>query len=266
MINLIVLLMSLLFVSIAKAKIIVALQDRPPQLSINNGEFSGPIYEIAKKLVQGINEDLHFQPVLWSRALRLAELNEDLLLIRHSMTDSRQNFLLPIIYGFEKRKVHFYKNKDSNFNIKSIEDLKKYKIGYRRASFYFPEFQNFDKRNLHALDTDEQLLKMVANKRVDLVIFNDHAIYKEKLERLNDPRLKNSITPINFFYSFTNPRFFSVPKGSNLSKKFYTDLNCTMLMLRKSGLIKSIFEKYHITPPFQMYNDKYSKAQISLCN
>ena len=266
MINLIVLLMSLLFVSIAKAKIIVALQDRPPQLSINNGEFSGPIYEIAKKLVQGIDEEFHFQPVLWSRALRLAQLNENLLLTRHSMTETRKEFLLPIVYGFEKRKVYFYKNKKSKIVINNIEDLKKYKIGYRRSSFYFPEFQQFDSEKLHALDTDEQLIKMVANNRVDLILFNDHKIFEDKLKRLNNSMVRDLVTPIDFFYSFTNPRFFSVPKYSKLAKNLYTDLNCSMLKLRKSGFIKGIFEKYQLTPPIQIYSDPHSKVQISSCH
>ncbi|OIQ16162.1 MAG: hypothetical protein BM556_16005 [Bacteriovorax sp. MedPE-SWde] len=249
---------------IAEEVINVQYQDRRPEvLKGEDGRVTGPISDIAKSLFSVSNENAKFSLVPWARSLHVAKNGHDVFLIRHSMTDKRRKFLLPIIYGLEKRYVKFYKRKNFKLNIKTLEDLKRHSIGYRRKSFYFPKFTKKDGFSKVETGSDTQLIKMLLNERIDLIVFNQRKILEGHLSEMG-LSFDKVFQEVGYTHTFLNPRYFSIPKRSKYSR-LYDKLNCEMLNLRKSGLVTKAFKKYKLIAPRQIYSDRDTISQIASC-
>ncbi len=249
---------------IAEEIINVHYQDRRPEvLKGEDGKVTGPIADIAKSLFSASNENSKFSLVPWARTLHVAKSGEDIFLIRHSMTDKRRKFLLPIVYGLEKRYVKFYKRKNFKLKIKTLEELKRHRIGYRRKSFYFPSFTKKDGFSKVETGSDKQLINMLINERIDIIVFNQQKILEGHLKEMGLD-FNKVFKEVSYTHTFLNPRYFSIPKKSKYSR-LYDKLNCEMLNLRKSGKITELFRKYNLTAPKQKYTDGDSITQASSC-
>ena len=239
-------------------------QDRRPEmLRSDSGSPQGPIIEIAAHLLNALGLTPSFRYVPWARSLRMAQNNADIFLIRHSMPDERRLYLDPIVYGLETRHVHFYKRKGSNVHVETFEDLYKYNIGMRRKSFYFSKFQTDPLLSKVAVNSDDQMIRMLMSNRIDLIIFNQEKIFIDHLKAM-DIEMENKFEETQYKHSYLNPRFFSIPKESKNSK-LYQQLNCKMYQLRKSGFITETFQKYNLMPPAQKFTDIDSLQQVKNC-
>jgi len=240
-------------------------QDRRPEmLRSDAGLPQGPIIEIAEQLLSSLRLAPSFRYVPWARTLRVAQNNADIFLLRHSMPEERRRYLDPIIYGLETRHVHFYKRKGSSVNVETFEDLYKYNIAVRRKSFYFPRFQADPLLSKVAVNSDDQMIRMLMNNRIDLIIFNQEKIFIDHLEAMNI-EMENEFEETQYKHSYLNPRFFSIPKESKNSA-LYQQLNCKMYQLRKSGFITKAFQKYNVIAPEQKFTDIDSLQQVQSCN
>jgi len=239
-------------------------QDRRPEmLRSDSGLPQGPIIDIAEHLLKSLHLTPLFRFVPWARTLRMAQNSADIILIRHSMPDERRLYLDPIIYGLETRHVHFYKRKGSNVHVEAFEDLYKYNIGMRRKSFYFPRFQIDPLLSKVAVNSDDQMIRMLMNNRIDLIIFNQEKIFTDHLRAMNI-EMEYNFEETQYKHTYLNPRFFSIPKES-INSKLYQQLNCKMYQLRKSGFITKSFQKYNLIAPAQKFTDIDSLQQIQNC-
>ena len=256
--------LTLISPSFASNEVEVHTQDRRPEMYTEDGVAKGPIIEIVDKVLSGAKLKPLYKPVPWSRTLHLAKSGSNILLVRHSMKKDREAFLEPIIYGHETRKVHFFKRKGAKLQAEDLAQVAKLKIGYRRSSFYFPDFSTdlFSKK--YAVSSDKQLINMLRNERVDLIIFNHKNIL---LEHLKEMKLKfeDHFEEAQYHHTYLNPRFLSIPKTSKYMK-YFGAINCEVYKLRKSGAITKAFESHGLSPLAQSYDDKYSKQQITNCN
>jgi polar amino acid transport system substrate-binding protein len=241
----------------------IDLQDRRPEVYQKDGKNFGPVVEIAKDLMKtsGHIPDFHWIP--WVRSLSKAKSGESVLLARHSITNERREFLLPIPYGFEIRRVFFFKNKKSKFNIEKYEDLLGHSIGLRNGSYYSPRFSSDDNLNKVKVKKDTLLIGMLQRERIDLVVSNSIIQFKEKVKAAG-LNYDKDFEPVKFKDTFPNGRYFSVPKKSKYAK-YYKELSCAMYKLRKSGKISYYFKKHGLQQLVQTYNDVDSTYQKGAC-
>jgi len=239
-------------------------QDRRPEmLRSDSGSPQGPIIDIAEQLLKSLGLTPLYRYVPWARTLRMSQNNADIFLLRHSMPDERRLYLDPIIYGLETRHVHFFKRKGSSVQVETFEDLYKYNIAVRRKSFYFPRFQADPQLNKIAVNSDDQMIRMLMSNRIDLIIFNQEKIFIDHLKAMNI-EMENKFEETQYKHTYLNPRFFSIPKESKNSK-LYQQLNCKMYQLRKSGFITQAFQKYNVIAPAQKFTDIDSLQQVQNC-
>jgi len=249
--------------SFAQDEVIVNIQDRRPEMFVKDGKPFGPIIDIVNAAFKESDLSPKYISVPWARSLHEAKSRSDVFLIRHSMKKDRRAFLSPIIYGHEKRTVHFFKKRGSNVTATSLNELKNFSIGYRRSSFYFPSFSTERFRSKYPVSSDKQLIKMLMSGRFDIIIFNHK---NTLLEHLKEMKLNYSehLEEIKYHHTYLNPRFISIPKGSSY-QKYYRSMNCEIYKLRKNGGITSAFKAHKLSPLTQIYSDKDSLKQEKMC-
>lgn len=240
----------------------VNVQDRRPEIYMKDKTPVGPIADILNTAFKAVKLRPKYYFVPWSRTLHMAKNNQDLILIRHSMKEERREFLRPIVYGSESRKVLFFKNKKSKVNANNIAELKKQKIGYRRSSFYFPEFSDGKGFSKFPVNSDKQLIKMLLSERVDFIIFNNKNILEGHLKEMG-LKFSEYFEEVKYSHTYQNPRYISIPKASKYNK-FYKKLNCQIFKMRRSGEISKFFENYGLTLS-QTFDDPDSIRQIKNC-
>ncbi|GAA0771445.1 transporter substrate-binding domain-containing protein [Roseibium denhamense] len=249
--------------SAGAATITVEVRHRPPELLVQDGEVSGSVYELVEAMMQDTGHTASYVEIPWKRSILRAQNGDAGVLVRHSMNDERAQFLFPMPYGFEKREVLFIRRKGSNANPVSFSDLSKYQIGKRASAYYYPEFnQNRDLRTVEA--TDEQtLIKMLAAGRMDLVISDDLALFRENAEAAGLP-FDQHFEAASFKEVLLNGRFFSVPR-TGYTSGYAEDLNCAIYKLRVTGRIEDIFKAAGLKPLAQPFPDDFSQGQQETC-
>ncbi|MTI46009.1 polar amino acid transport system substrate-binding protein [Roseibium hamelinense] len=258
--------LAVLFVGVASATanpVTVEVRNRPPDLVVSDGKVSGPVYQLIEAVMLRAGYHAEYVVVPWKRSLLLARKGKAGVLVRHSMNEKRAAFLHSMPYGYERRKVMFIRKKDSAANPASFEELKPYLIGQRASAYYYPEFNN--STNLQKLEaTGEQtLIRMLHAGRLDLVVSDDQALFRENAEAVGLP-YDEHFEPAAYQVVFLNGRFFSVPKSGHHAR-YFADLNCALYELRTSGKVDEIFKAAGVTAPIQSFDEPSSITQQNAC-
>lgn len=226
-----------------------------------NGVCTGPVPEVIETALKKLGHSVKWQNAPWVRTIKGAEKGNPDILLRHSMNEERRNFLLPVVYGYEIRKLFFYTTPQRpDIKINSESDLKNYKIGVLRDSYYAPKFNSATNLNLQELRENEQKVKMLKSGRIDVAAIKSSQ-GKELIKELEDI----GSAPASYVEEFPNGRYFSVPKKSAMAK-YYEALSAEIFRMRKDGEISAIFEKYNAPVPTQDFDHADSKAQEAMGN
>ncbi len=105
-------------------------------------------------------------------------------------TAEREEFMHYIPVSYCAVRPVFYTRKGQGLSIRTYQDLYGRKIGYSLNSAYFEPFNSDTRLDKVGLSTEQQLLQVLALKRLDMVIGTDPNIsydtarlgYSEKLE------------------------------------------------------------------------------------
>ncbi len=215
----------------------------PPYLYFDGSKCIGAIPDLVTDLMNEQGHQIVWSNVPWIRSIKVAKEGKVDLLIRHSMTQERKQFLHAIPYGYYTRELFFFKSPTLTSDINSYQDIKKYNIGAIRGNFYSPKFSTLDTNILTLVGQTEQLINMLERGRIDLAVTSSS--HSDKL--FTDRFVKS-----RFVDSFDNPLYISIPKKSNASK-YYNDIATLLLDYRKSGKIDQYFLKYNLPTPKQVF-------------
>lgn len=225
----------------------------------NGGVCTGPVPEILETALKRIGHSVKWQNAPWARTIKGAEKGVPDILLRHSMNEERRGFLMPIVYGYEIRKLYFYvTSQRPDIEINSEQDLRNYRIGVLRDSFYAPKFSSAKDLNLSEHRELAQKVRMLESGRIDVA-----AIKSTQIKELREDLDAIGAKPANYVEEFFNGRYFSIPKNSRMSRH-YKALSAEIYKMRKDGEISAIFEKYAADIPSQDYEHMDSKAQEAL--
>lgn len=230
---------------------------RPPAIVVDGDHYSGPVLEIIELSLARRGHDVNWLNTPWLRTIRMAKGSSLDLIPSHSMTPSRYHYLLPVLYGFRERSVYFFIRNGSDVNIDVFDDVKKYKVGQLRGSFYSEKYNSATDITRVNVGNLEQLFHMLEYGRIDVAVISQA---QGDVSKFYDSPL---FRPANYVDVFTHGRYFSIPKHSPMAK-FYDEINYEVYKMRKSGEVSKIFSKYNIPAPFQFYADQESKAQAAL--
>jgi len=245
----------------------IDLRHRPPEIIIHKEQFSGPIIDIIDELMRSVDYSPQWANIPWPRTLIRAENGLSDIVPRHSMTPNREEFLLPMLLGFENRNVFFLlspeiKNIDQ---YQSVNDLDSLRFGLLNGSYYGPYIatKNTDTRTIF-LNKVDQLLSMLLSGRIDVMPIQNMDWAEASYREINNKFEKKHYQVAPIKESFVNGIYISIPKLSSISKKYHK-LNCTLFQWRKSGKINNIYQKNKIEPYLQLFKNSASIKQSRSC-
>ena len=228
--------------SSAAYEIRVDYRHRPPEMSIKNKAYSGPIVEITRTLASRAGARLKESQRQFKASMTLLQRGYLELLPRTFCTAERLkiiDFLGPI--GFQEKKVEFLVRKGNKGSIKTYQDLYKLRVGVKRGTAYFSDFDKDHKIVKVNASDDLALVKMFAKKRFDTMTIIDKKSAEEALKKIDF---------VDFEYAeFFEPKpiwnFFGIPKS--LDKK--EELQKVLTNMVVTGEVAKIYKKYNAPPP-----------------
>jgi len=223
---------------------------RPPWVIVESGNFSGPVLKIIEISLARQGHKITWLDIPWVRTLNMAKNGGHVdILPRHSMTSERYDYLLPILYGYRKRKLYYFSRKESDIQINKFEDLQKYMVGQIRGSFYSHKYNNSNFSKRIEVNVLEQLVAMLTHGRIDIVVISEAQGHISHFK--NNPNFRQ----LDYKEIFFNGRYFSIPKHSPMAK-FYDDINDEINKMRENNEINKIFSQYSLEEPIQAYTDE----------
>ncbi len=222
-------------------------RQRPPEMVIDEktGRFSGPLIDILEEAARKIGHRIKWRKAPFQRSYKELKLGLVDVVPRVILTEERKAFVAylgPI--GYQRKDIVFLVRKGREGLLKLYDDLYKIRVGTKRDTAYFKQFnEDKDINKILSLD-DKNMAKMFAANRFDTMIILDVSAIEEALKDINFSD-----------YSYANYRY--VQKIGNyygMSKKsprigLYEKLNAALLGLARSGRVKEIYDNYRVVPP-----------------
>lgn len=223
-------------------RLIMVTEEWPP-FRINDQKsssgFRGIDIDIVERLADELGVAIEIQRHPWARALEMMRDGQADMVTGAARTTEREVFMhyLPISYC-AVRPV-FYTRKGLGQSIRSYQDLYGKKIGYSLHSAYFEPFNSDTGLSKVGLSTEQQLLQVLALKRLDLVIGTDPNIsydtarlgYTEELE----PTAYNPPDKTDLFITLSRKS-----RAMVLAPK----IELALRKLMDDGTIETILERY----------------------
>jgi len=216
----------------------VAIAHWPPWKVIKDGEFSGIDVEILRAIEKKGEWKFSFAECVWRRCVEMVKTGDVDMVTSFGKNPEREKFADFLNPPYASQKVAFYKNKNSSVKVEDYQDLHQYKIGKILGSVYFDTFDNDPELRIEQVKREDQLLKMLIAKRIDLVVGYEHAVdYAIALLGLSENIKKMP------YVVRTTDSYIGVAKKSVI-RKHIPELNRVLDRMVKRGEINAIIKSY----------------------
>ena len=245
-----IIVISCLFLSQAKAETSAVVwqahcRDRHPVIYVEKGECKGPGAAVINQVITRLGHKVNWSNVPWARTIKVAETGQVDLIPVHSMTPERNDFLDPMLLGYDKRYVYYFALANRLLEVKHFDELKPHIIGALRGAFYCPQFNdNQNQLKVSFVNDNGQLINMLKAGRIDLAITSEQ---HEMQFFAKDPQLKQ----MEYVDISKNGRYFSIPLMSPLHQ-YAKQVHQIVNDMRTSGEITRLFESYGVEPPLNL--------------
>jgi polar amino acid transport system substrate-binding protein len=165
--------------TIAQAeKVVFATTEWPPYAFTKDGQPSGINVEIVVELCKRLGIDSEIRVLPWQRALDYVEKGKVDAIFALRYTEERAKFVYYPSESLPVEKTVVMSPKGSGMKVNKIDDLKGKKIGVVRGYSYSPEFDNYQEAKKTICDDDNQLVKILGKKRIELAAGADEGSIK----------------------------------------------------------------------------------------
>ncbi len=218
---------------------------RPPEMVVDGNLFSGPLKHVIEEALNRMGISIQWTLTPFANSLvRLQEGYVDIVprAIKTKERESSTHFLGPL--GYFEKDIFFLVRKDQENSIRQYSDLKRYRIGLKKGTHYFDEFQ--DDRTITKIEStdDDNMSHMFIKGRFDaMIILDPHPI----VEALHQRGFTN--------FAFAKYRhknrldvYYALSKKSRLAH-LAPQINGVLQEMLKNGEIDEIFKLYNMVPP-----------------
>ena len=223
-------------------RLVMVTEEWPP-FRINDPQspsgFKGIDIDIVERLATELGITIEIQRHPWARALEMMRDGQADMVTGAARTPEREAFMHYVPVSYSAVRPVFYTLKGKGSAIRSYRDLYGKNIGYSFLSAYFEPFNSDLKLNKIGLSTEQQLLQVLALKRIDLVIGTDPNISYD-IKRLG---YVDQLEPTVYAPADRTELFFTLSRKSpfiNLAPRIEEVLRG----LLAEGSIKKILEHY----------------------
>jgi len=221
--------------------IIVRGQDFPPYHFVDQkGVTSGFLIEIIQAVSASINIQVEFKQYPWSRCLLMVKKGQVDAMMNLFKTKERMHFMYfsENILAYEINQLFKLKSTSIKY-LGDLEYLTPFKIGVIRNYSYGPQFDQMVFANIFRLETEEELIKSLVNKRCDIVLGNI-AVMQGLIKKM---RLENVIEPISPTIS-REPLFLGFSKIKS-HKKLSNSFSNALRQFKTTQHYTDILKKYN---------------------
>lgn len=202
----------------------------------DNGFFTQLIAESFK----AVGHDLQYNWMPWKRAITQAENVQFDILIGAYYSEERTK-IFEYSDAISSAQVVLFERKGSNIKYSTLNDLAKYKIGVVYGYANTEEFDNADYLTKESSSDSEASLKLLLNKRVDLICNSREVIlhilqnsYPDSYSEISVVQPPLKVNDLHILVSKKNPK----------AKKIIGDFNKGLKIIKENGTYDKILEKY----------------------
>jgi len=234
--------------NISPAKILKAdVRPRPPEMVVNEktGDSAGPMLEVMNEAARSVGYCVEWRAAPFPRSLAELESGSLDLVPRLVMTEERKRFatfLGPI--GTKQIAIEFLAKRGREGALKSYDDLRGLRVGVKRETAYFEQFDKDTAIERVAALDDENLAKMFDANRFDVMIVLDRPAIEKVLkdQGIGGYAWAPYKVPINLGI------YFGMSKASRHAA-IAGALSNALKALAKSGRVNEIYKAHNVTPP-----------------
>lgn len=216
-------------------------RQRLPLMAPEGRACRGPVPEMIERALHNAGHNIVWHPYPWARSLHMARHGGVDILPMHSLDAERRTFLLPVLYGHRVRTIAYFSHVDSDVEVNAFEDLRGYRVGALRDSFYSNEFNNAAGLDVFYATHNDQLRTMLAYDRLDVAVTSN-------IHEIQQFRQDDNLRQLAYVEYFVNNRYFSIPKASDKAV-YYDEIVRQVDLMRDRGEINAIFRSYGVAPP-----------------
>ncbi len=232
------------------ATIEVNVRNRPPDLNVDNGKYSGPLKDILEKAAERAGHSVNWVEAPFKRAYEDAKSGRIDLVPRTFYRESRKtevHYLDPV--GYQEKDIVFFVKKGKENVVKSYDDLKNVSIGVKRGSAFYEKFDGDTSLNKVEGTEDEALVKMFIGDRFDVMVSIDPLGMKQEFEKLGFSDYSfteyKHVKRTGVYYASSKKRY------DTDRKSVYDSINDQIQKMVSSGEVSKIYESHGATPPVQ---------------
>ncbi|ENO15225.2 ABC transporter substrate-binding protein [Marinobacter nanhaiticus D15-8W] len=218
-------------------------RQRLPLMAPEGRGCNGPVPEMIERALRYAGHTVTWHPYPWARSLHMARHGGLDILPMHSLDAKRRTFLLPILYGHRVRTIAYFAHVGSDVEVDAFDDLRRYRVGALRDSFYSNEFNNAVGLDVFHATHNDQLRTMLAYDRLDVAVTSN-------IHEIEQFRQDKNLRQLAYVEYFVNDRYFSIPKHSEKAV-YYDQIVHQIDLMRGRGEIDAIFRNYGVVPPRQ---------------
>lgn len=218
---------------------------RPPEMNIENGVLTGPLKDILDEAASKIGYQVIWRQIPFARSLQMLRKGQTDIVPRTIRTTEREayiNYLGPIAH--QVKDIVFVVKKGKEGSVKQYQDLKGLKIGVKRKTAYFAQFDQDAELKKEELLDDDNMVRMFENGRFDVMAVLDQ-------EALKVAMAKYQITNFSYAdyqYNQVIGNYYGMSKTSKMAV-LYHDLNQALKEMIEKGRINDIYMQYGLEAP-----------------
>lgn len=214
-----------------------------PYMFIKNNDVSGVSYEIAQAIAERTNITFSYEQFPWARLYYYGKTRDNFVIGCLERVYWRENEFYWIGLVNPGANVYFYRLATSPVQISVLHDLRNYRIGVQRNSYYeqFLRDNSFTDENIVPVTSQYQSLLMLKAGRIDFVLMAD-TIVAGLVSQFNFPAHQLEKAMIAYHLD----TYLALSKKS--SPELYQQLRDTYLALQKEGKIEQIMQRYYSFP------------------
>ena len=153
---------------------ILTTEEPPTNYTSGSGKITGTTTDIIEAIKKELNITVSIEMMPWARAYKISKNKSNIIIYTASKTQERIDMGFHFIGPVTTRKHILMSKKESDFNIKNLEDVKKQKLtigtmkGDWRSNYFRKQGFRVDDVPMH-----EQNIKKLIRKRFDLWATSD---------------------------------------------------------------------------------------------
>ncbi len=229
--------------SLCQSQRIIMVTEHWPPFRINDAGspsgFRGIDIDIVNKLSERLGIKIEIQRHPWARALALMRSGDADMITGVAFTEEREKFAYYIPISYYAVRPVFYTQKGKGSRIQTYQDLYGPTVGYSIHSAYFEPFDSDSKVEKIGLSTEIQLMKVLALKRIDVIIGTDPNISYD-IARLG---FQQTLEPTAYQPSGKTELFIALSRKSPVLAQAQ-EIEQVLRGLLSDGTIDEIVSKY----------------------